>query len=181
MVAIAESFKLEDRFSIYAGVLARRDGFVEDVVFDTATLGGVDGTEAASRILKTLARPDVNLVMLDGCIVSFYNWIDGESLWQRFGKPVACYIFEEPRGEVEKAVRKLFSDWQRRLEAYTKLGQPAPYYTKSGYKIYIRAWGIDYLDAGRAAEATIKQGKLPEPIRIAKILASGARKFLKQL
>lgn len=153
---------------------------VEDVAFTTATVGGVDGTEAATKILNNLARPDVSLIMLDGCVVSFYNWIDGETLWRRFGKPVACYVFEEPRGKVEDAVRKIFPDWPQRLEAIKKMGDPTPYYTKSGYKIYIRSWGIDPIDAGRAAEAMTKVGKIPEPIRIAKILAWNVREFLKR-
>ncbi|ABL88355.1 protein of unknown function DUF99 [Pyrobaculum islandicum DSM 4184] len=181
VVAIAESFSLEDGYSIYAGVLARRDGVVEEVAFDIATLGGTDGTESVSRILKAVLRPDVGLVMLDGCVVSFYNWIDGEELWKRFRKPVACYVFEEPEGRVEEAVRKLFTDWEKRVEAYRRLGPPVPYYMRSGYKIYVRAWGIDPIDAGRAAELCTKFGKMPEPLRIAKIVASGARQFLKTI
>jgi hypothetical protein len=177
VVAIAESFKLDDKHSIYAGVLARRDGAVEDVALATATLGGTDGTEAASNILDALLRPDVAMVMLDGCVVSFYNLIDGEVLWRRYGKPVACYVFEEPEGRVEDAVKKLFPDWEARLEALRKLGSPIPYYTKTGYKIYIRAWGLDPVDAGRAAEACMKFGKWPEPIRVAKAVASGVRRF----
>jgi endonuclease V-like protein UPF0215 family len=177
VVAIAESFKLDDKHSIYAGVLARRDGAVEDVALATATLGGTDGTEAASNILDALLRPDVAMVMLDGCVVSFYNWIDGEVLWRRYGKPVACYVFEEPEGRVEDAVKKLFPDWEARLEALRKLGPPIPYYTKTGYRIYIRAWGLDPVDAGKAAEACMKFGKWPEPIRVAKIVASGVRRF----
>jgi endonuclease V-like protein UPF0215 family len=177
VVAIAESFKLDDKHSIYAGVLARRDGAVEEFVFDVATVGGVDGTDAALRILNALLRPDVAMVMLDGCVVSFYNWVDGEVLWRRGGKPVACYVFEEPEGRVEDAVKKLFPDWEARLEALRKLGPPIPYYTKTGYRIYIRAWGLDPVDAGRAAEACMKFGKWPEPIRVAKAVASGVRRF----
>lgn len=177
VVAIAESFRLDDKYSVYAGVLARRDGAVEEFAFDVATVGGVDGTDAALRILNALLRPDVAMVMLDGCVVSFYNWIDGEVLWRRGGKPVACYVFEEPEGRVEDAVKKLFPDWETRLEALRKLGPPIPYYTKAGYKIYIRAWGLDPIDAGKAAEACMKFGKWPEPIRVAKIVASGVRRF----
>ncbi|MFN3805141.1 MAG: DUF99 family protein [Pyrobaculum sp.] len=178
-MAIAESFKLEDGVSIYAGVLARRDGVVEEVAFDMAKLGGRDGTEAAMRILDRLLRPDVSMVMLDGCVVSFYNWIDGEALWRRYGKPVACYVFESPEGRVEAAARKLFQDWEERVEAYRRLGPPAPYLSRRGYRLYVRAWGIDPRDAGRAAEVCTKFGKMPEPIRVAKIVAGGVRQFLK--
>ncbi len=179
VVAIAESFRLEDGESVYVGVRARRDGVVEDVAFAKAKVGGRDGTEAAARILGAVLKRDVSLVMLDGCIVSFYNWIDGEALYTRFQKPVACYVFEEPEGRVEEAVKKLFPDWEERLEAIRRLGPPTLYYTRDGFKIYVRSWGIDPIDAGKAAEACMKFGKMPEPLRIAKIIASGARQFLK--
>ncbi len=181
MAAIAESFTLSDGYSVYAGVLARRDGAVEDAAFALATLGGTDGTEAASKILDTLLRPDVAMVMLDGCVVSFYNWIDGEELWRRYGRPVACYVFEEPEGRVEDAVKRLFPDWQARIEALKRLGSPVPYYTKTGYKIYVRSWGIDPVDAGKAAEVCTRFGKVPEPLRVAKIMAAGTRQFLKRV
>ncbi|MFN7105028.1 MAG: DUF99 family protein [Pyrobaculum sp.] len=172
-MAIAESFKLEDGVSIYAGVLTRRDGVVEEVALDMAKLGGVDGTAAAMRILDKLLRPDVSMVMLDGCVVSFYNWIDGGALWQKYRKPVACYVFEE-------AAKKLFQDWQERVEAYRRLGLPTLYHSKRGYRLYVRAWGIDPRDAGRAAEVCTKFGKMPEPIRVAKLVAGGVRQFLKR-
>ncbi len=180
-MAIAESFQLSDGYSVYAGVRARRDGVVEDAAFALAKIGGTDGTSAASKILEALLSRDVSLVMLDGCIVSFYNWVDGEALYAKFKKPVACYVFEEPEGRVEEAVRKLFTDWEVRIEAIKKLGPPTVYYTKSGYKIYIRAWGIDPVDAGRAAEYCTGFGKIPEPLRVAKIIAGAARQFLKTL
>ncbi len=157
---------------------ARRDGTLEDVAVDMAKLGGVDGTAAAMRILDKLLKPDISIVMLDGCVVSFYNWIDGEALWLKYGKPVACYVFENPAGRVEDAVRKLFADWERRVEAYRRLGVPTRHNTKWGY-IYVRSWGIDPHDAGVAAQVLMKHGKLPEPIRVAKIVARGVRQFFK--
>ncbi|MEM1598123.1 MAG: DUF99 family protein [Pyrobaculum sp.] len=177
-MALAESFRLEDGFSVFAGVVARRDGVLEDVAFALATVGGVDATEAAASIIQRLLKPDVSIIMLDGCLVSFYNWVDGEELWRRFETPVACYVFEEPEGRAEEAVKKLFNDWESRVAAIKKLGPPTPYYTRGGYKIYVRAWGIDPIDAGKAAEAATKFGRMPEPIRMAQLIARGARPFV---
>lgn len=181
VVAIAESFRFEDGFSVYAGVRATRDAVVEDAAFAVAKIGGKDGTGAAENIIAMLMRSDVSIIMLDGCIVSFYNWIDGEALYAKFQKPVACYVFEEPEGRVEEAVKKLFPDWPDRLKAIKKLGDPTPYWTKAGYRIYVRSWGIDPLYAGKAAELAMKLGKMPEPLRIARIMAAGARTLLNSL
>ncbi|MEL9990770.1 MAG: DUF99 family protein [Thermoproteus sp.] len=179
VIGIAESFKLEEGRSIYAGVLMRRDGYVEAAAYSMAKLGGTDGTEAALIIAKSLKRPDVHMIMLDGCIVSFYNWIDGEVLWNETGLPTACYIFERPEGDVEAALRKLFpSDWQDRLAHISRLGRPVEYIYPDGGRIYIRAWGLAPKDAYRAALLTRRYGRRPEPLRVARILAGAAREFL---
>lgn len=178
VVGIAESFRLADGRSIYAGVLMRRDGYIEAVAYSSATLGGNDGTHAALTIVNRLKRPDVHMVMLDGCIVSYYNWIDGESIWISAGLPTACYIFEKPEGDVRGAISKLFPDWQERWAHISKLGAPIEFVYPDGGRIYVRAWGLSPTDAFRAALLTRRHGKMPEPLRIAKLLASALREHI---
>lgn len=178
VVGIAESFKLADGRSVYAGVLMRRDGYMEAVAYGNATLGGTDGTDATLSIIRKLKRPDVHMVMLDGCIVSYYNWIDGESIWINAGLPTACYIFERPEGDVKAAISKLFPDWRNRWEYISKLGKPIEFVYPDGGRVYVRAWGLSPKDAFKAALLTRKYGKKPEPLRVAKLLASALREHI---
>jgi endonuclease V-like protein UPF0215 family len=180
VIAIAESFKLEDGFAVYAGVLARRDGLVEKAAYELATLGGTDGTEKALRIARALNRPDVHMVMLGGCIVSYYNWIDGETIWRELGLPTACYLFEKPEGDVRAALEKLFPDWRERWENISRLGPSVEFAYPDGPKVYVRSWGLDPRDAYRAALLSRRYGKIPEPLRIAKTIAEAARVFLEK-
>lgn len=179
-IAVAESFRLEDGYSVYAGVLARRDGYVEKAAYAVASLGGADGTEEAIRIVESLKRPDVHVVMLDGCIVSFYNWIDGEEIWRRTGLPTACYVFEKPEGNIKAALEKLFPDWQERWGNISRLGPVVEFAYPEGGRIFIRSWGFDPKDAYKAALAARRHGKRPEPLRIAQVMAEAARRFLEQ-
>ncbi len=178
VIGIAESFKLGEKYSIYAGVLMRRDGYIESVAYGYATLGGTDGTNTALTIVNKLKRPDVHMVMIDGCIVSYYNWIDGENIWINAGMPVACYIFEKPSGDVEKALRKLFPDWLDRWKHISKLGPPIEFVYPEGGRIYVRAWGLSPSEAFRAALLTRRHGKRPEPLRVARLLAGAFRETL---
>jgi endonuclease V-like protein UPF0215 family len=180
VIGVAESFRLEEGRSIYAGVLARRDGYIEAVAYGSATLGGVDGTDAALAVVSKLRRPDVHMVMLDGCIVSFYNWIDGEVIWTSTGLPTACYVFERPEGDIEAAVKKLFPDWPSRLAHISRLGSPTEFVYPDGGRLYVRSWGLPPGDAYRAALLTRRYGRRPEPLRIARLLAHAMRETLRR-
>ncbi|AEA13099.1 hypothetical protein TUZN_1632 [Thermoproteus uzoniensis 768-20] len=180
VIGIAESFRLGEGRSIYAGVLMRRDGYIEAVAYGEATLGGVDGTAAALTVVERLRRPDIHMVMLDGCIVSFYNWIDGEAIWMNTGLPTACYVFEKPEGDVEAAVKKLFPDGPSRWERISRLGRPVEFAYPDGGRLYVRSWGLPPGDAYRAALLTRRYGKRPEPLRVARLLASAMRETLRR-
>ncbi|CCC82472.1 DUF99 family protein [Thermoproteus tenax] len=176
-IAVAESFRLDEGYSIYAAVLARRDGYIESAAFGRAKLGGTDGTQVALEVIRRIKRPDVHVIMLDGCIVSFYNWIDGEIVWRETGLPTVCYVFEEPEGDIKSALMKIFDDWEIRWQNISKMGNPVEFRYPDGGRVFVRAWGLSPRDAFRLAALTRKYGNKPEPLRVAKILASAGREF----
>ena len=48
------------------------DGFV----LSHATVGGTDAMEKIIAMCKTLGRDDLTFLMLNGCIISWYNVVD---------------------------------------------------------------------------------------------------------
>jgi endonuclease V-like protein UPF0215 family len=78
--AIAESFKKENSTSMIAGIVMRKDLIVDGVVFGNVTIGGNDATDSIISMIKNLERNDINLILLDGMIISMYNIIDGEEI-----------------------------------------------------------------------------------------------------
>ncbi|MEM4298462.1 MAG: DUF99 family protein, partial [Nitrososphaerota archaeon] len=61
--------------------------------------------------------------------------------------------------------------WQRKLEAYQKLGVRERVLLKTGYEVFVRASGISVKDAKRALDKFTVQGSIPEPVRLARCLA----------
>ena len=47
---------------------------------------------------------------------------------------------------------------------------------KTGYEIYIRSWGIDFDTAGAVCSSFTKEGRIPEPLRVAGIVARALMK-----
>lgn len=172
-LGLAESFRPSAKKSTLAGVVMRTDLVVDGFVLGSATVGGDDATEAVLRMFRRLKREDVNLMMLAGCIISRYNIIDIDEVARRSKTPVVCLTYNETKG-IEEAIRRHFDDPASRLERYRKLGRRIPLVLKTGYRIYVRNAGISDAESKSVLDAFTLQGGVPEPVRLAKLLARSA-------
>jgi uncharacterized protein len=169
-LGVAESFRPASRRSTLAGIVMRTDLVVDGFVFGAATVGGEDATGAVLKMYRRLKRGDINLIMLSGCIISLYNIIDVDELARRSGLPVVCLTYNESKG-IEGAIRRHFDHPDERIESYRKLGGRSPVLLHTGYKAYVRNAGISDEDAKSILDSFTLQGGVPEPIRLARLLA----------
>lgn len=172
-LGVAESFRPGARKSTLAGVVMRTDLVVDGFVFGAATVGGDDATAAVLRMYRRLGREDVNVVILSGCVISRYNIVDLEELARRSGLPVLCLTYNETRG-LEGAIRRNFEHPEDRLERYRRLGGRAPIVLRTGRRIYVRSVGVPESAAKSVLDSFTLQGGVPEPVRVAKLLARSA-------
>lgn len=173
-LGVAESFRKGDLRSTLAGVVMRADGVVDGFVFGQATVEGDDATEEVLKLHKRLRRDDVNLLILSGCIISLYNIIDVDSLAARSGLPVIALTYRETTG-IEGAIRHHFGDGESKVREYAKLGSRVQIKLKTGYSVYARLSGIPLEDAVRVLDSFTAQGGVPEPVRLARLLAHAKR------
>ena len=76
-LGIAESFrKGEGERAVLGGVVMRGDLQIDGFGLSTITVGGLDGTEGVLEIFKKLDRTDINVVLLNGCVISMFNLVD---------------------------------------------------------------------------------------------------------
>jgi endonuclease V-like protein UPF0215 family len=169
-LGVAESFRPAARKSTLAGVVMRTDLIVDGFVFGAATVGGDDATDSVLRMFRKLKRADVNLILLSGCIISRYNIIDVDEVARRSGLPVVCLTYNESRG-IEHTIRNHFERPEARVERYRKLGGRTPVLLHTGQRAYVRNAQISDADAKRVLDAFTLQGVIPEPIRLARLLA----------
>ena len=133
-------------------------------------MGGDDATSALLRMYRRLKREDVNLIMLAGCVISRYNIIDLDEVASKSGLPVVCLTYNESKG-IEDAISRHFDHPEERLEKYRRLGTRSSVLLRTGHRVYLRNAGIDDSDARGALDAFTLQGGVPEPVRLAKLLA----------
>ena len=173
-LGVAESFRERDRKSVLAGVVMRSDLVVDGFAFGEATVEGDDATSSILGMFRRLRRDDVNLILLSGCIISMYNVVDVDALAESSRLPVVALTYKESPG-IEGAIRHHFGDGEKKLAMYRRLGPRTAVTLKTGYRVFARLSRISETEGGRVLNSFTVQGGVPEPVRVAKLLAHARR------
>jgi len=175
---IAESFKKNSTFSTLGGVVLRRDMLVDGVVLGRALIGGDDATKQIISMFWKLDRNDVNCIMINGLIISLYNVVAGDKILETTGIPVIGVTYQDSPGIEDRFFNNsVKSEADKRVEEYRKLGNREHITLKTGMTVYVRSWGISPAKTLHILNSFIIQGKIPEPLRIARLISRAARTF----
>ena len=177
-LGIAESFRRDREKSVLAGVVMRSDFVVDGLAFGKATVGGADATQGVLQVFESLQRADINMVLLNGCVVSWFNIVDLQAVYERLRVPLVCVTYEESAG-LEEHIARHFEATERdsRLLAYKRLGSRVPVKLSSGFVVLVRLFGLQKSEATAVLKKFTTHGKVPEPLRVAKLAARAALRF----
>ena len=173
-LGVAESFRQGQKRSVLAGVVMRSDRVIDGVTLGRTAVGGDDATASILSLLRRFRRNDVNMIMVSGAILSLYNIIDVDALASKSRLPVVCLTYKETAG-IEGSIRRHFpAGAEKKLAAYRKLGRRSGVTLHTGHRVYVRTSGIDRESVKPVLDAFTLQGAIPEPVRVAKLLARAA-------
>lgn len=135
----------------------------------------VDGLDATERLAKTIEEWDFKTVMLAGVSFAGFNIIDPTIIYAKFGKPVIVISRTKPNNKaVKQALKQHFEDWQIRWDIFKKLGSIYRINVVAGLPpLYIETAGIRVERAKKMIEALSVFSRIPEPIRVARLIARG--------
>ena len=176
VLGIAESFVRSSRISILAGAVMRADLRLDGLAYGRATVGGDDATKAVLNLYEQLERTDVNALLLSGLAISWFNIIDLEEVSVRTQKPVICLTYEESLG-LEKYIREYFPQPEEKLRCYAVSGERVPVWLKTGFEVYVRALGASAEEARILLNKFTRDGRVPEPVRVARMMARASLRF----
>jgi endonuclease V-like protein UPF0215 family len=164
-------FSFSDSKVTVIGVVMRLPNYVEGVMHSRLTTDGEDGNEVLARMINSSRyKEQLRLVMLDGVAMGGFNVIDIKALSDETELPIASVTRDPPDFEkMEAALRKHFTDWERRL-LVTR--QSPLFQVPTAHKpLHVAVVGIDEDEAADLIINSIVRGALPEPIRIAHLIA----------
>jgi endonuclease V-like protein UPF0215 family len=170
-LGVAESFRKGSAKAFLAGVVMRSDFIIDGFAINRTTISGDDATDSVIALYSSLGRQDINLVMIGGAVISMYNIVDVNRVFEKTGKPVLIVTYRPSEG-IEEAIKKHFpGNWESRLEVYRRLGPRREVTLKNGFKVFVRNIGIDDYDPKLVLNRFTRFGRIPEPIRVARLLA----------
>jgi len=172
VLGVAESFSPgKGSRAALAGVVMRADGVVDGFVLGRCTVGGMDSTSAIIEMTRRLEREDLNLLMLNGCIISLFNVIDLQALSRETGLPLICVTYKSSEGLDERFRERFPSDWEERVAVYRSNGEREEMRLHTGHLLYVRRIGTTRREAQVVLNMLTRHGRVPEPLRLAKSLA----------
>ncbi len=172
ILGISESFvKGTSKHSTLSGVVMRADLIIDGFTFSKVKVGGMDATQKIIEMYEALDRQDINILLLNGCVISWYNVIDLNYVVDAIGLPLICVTYRDSKG-LETFFKENFpEDWQRRTEVYKRNGPRTPLTLHTGHTIYARFLKISKEETSRLLNKFTFHGAVPEPLRIARLLA----------
>lgn len=161
--------------SMLAGVVMRADRRVDGLAYARASVGGDDATQAVLEICRRLDRRDINALLLSGAAISWFNIIDLVAVFEEVSRPLICLTYEESEG-LEKYLREYFPEPEEKIERYRSLGMREKIRLKTGYELFVRVHGATVEEARILLNKFTLDGRVPEPVRLARMAARAARK-----
>ena len=135
----------------------------------------VDGLDATDVILGLLSGRRADLIFLSGASFAGFNIVNARRLHSMQHIPVIIVSREKPNNaSVKRALKKHFADWKIRWQLISGLGRIHAFAPKASERsLYFEAVGISAAAAKRVIRAYCVTSRVPEPIRVAGIMAKG--------
>lgn len=160
--------KFNDNEVLVVGTIFRGGNFMDGVVSTKVDVDGDDSTDKiAEMINKCKFKPQLQAIILDGIAVGGFNVIDIEKLNKKTNLSVIVVMRDYPDlKKIKSVLKKLHKE--DKIELLKKAGKVY----KAG-KIHVQVCGIDLEAAKEILKLSCTHSYLPEPIRIAHLIASG--------
>jgi endonuclease V-like protein UPF0215 family len=182
VLGVAESFEKTENRSILAGVVMRGDLRIDGFSVCTPKIGGTDSTDELVSMFHRLNRKDIRVWMLGGSVISWFNIVDISALHEQTNTPVVCISYHPSEG-IEKYLEEYFpDDWSIRMEVLSRTGDRKSVPLKTGHSLFLSVVGIGFTRARNLLDRLTIDGRVPEPVRVARTIAAGLhRDFVKAM
>ena len=158
---------------IVVGVVFRGGYSVDGVMHTTIAIDGLDATEQfASMINGSPHRKQLRLIMLNGVTFAGFNMVDIEKLNAATKLPVLVLTHKKPDLDTIHEALKNLPDSEERWRIILAAGE-IHQVAHRGTKIYLELAGISLSEAQKIIKLTSIRSCLPEPLRVAHLIASG--------
>jgi endonuclease V-like protein UPF0215 family len=151
--------------------------WISDFQADMITVDGLDATE---KLISMLRQWSFDAVMLAGVSFAGFNLVDSTIVFEEFKEPVIVIARTKPSNTaVKNALRRHFEDWRVHWSVFERLGSVYEVVSMPAEPpVYVEVVGAELDWASKLIRATSVCSRIPEPIRVARLVARGLTKML---
>jgi len=166
-------FTFHEKYATVIGVVMRGGEYLECVLRNQVTIDGTDATIICKQMIQNSRhRRQLKAVMIDGACLGGFNVVDIDELSESTQLPVITVTRDKPdRKKIKHALQKNFKDWKKRWILLQK--GPLHMVPTQHNPMYIKCTGVSLEDAKEIINISTIRGVIPEPIRVAHLIASG--------
>ena len=157
------------------GVVFRGGYWLDGVIHTKIAIDGFDATDnIASMVTNSPHHKQLRVIMLNGVTFAGFNVVDIKMLNAETMLPVIAVTREKPDlVGIHEALKNL-PESEARWKAVLNAGEIHEVRTRSEKeKVFMEVAGLDVDDARRIVRLTSTRSSIPEPLRVAHLVASG--------
>ena len=150
------------------GAVFRGGSWLDGILSTKVNIDGNNATKKITEMInKCKYKPQLQCIFLDGIAVGGFNIIDVKQLSRKTKHPVMVIIRKKP--DIKKIKETLIKIKKKnKIKLLDKAGSVIPI-----GKIYVQLSGLNIEKAKEILKITCTRSLIPEPVRIAHLIASG--------
>ncbi len=165
--------KYKDKKCMIVGTVFRGGNYMDALL---STQVKVDGDDSTKKIVdmanKTSHKDQLSCIMTDGIAVAGFNVIDINEIAKKTGMPVIVVTRNKPNfKKISNALKKIKQE--SKIKLIDRAGKVYKIKIKKGNVYFQFSKNIDEKEVRKIIRISAIHSLIPEPIRIAHIIASG--------
>ena len=166
-------FKRGDRNTILVGTVFRSGFWLDGILTTKIKVDGHDSTKKIIEMVnKSRHKAQLRVIMLDGLTFGGMNFADIQKINEKTELPVIVVNRKKPRFEMIKNALKHFKDAGKRWRLVEKAGEMHQV-NVGNHNLFVQTAGIKLEDAQKILKLSCTRAKIPEPLRVAHLIAGG--------
>lgn len=171
ILGIDDSALINEKVTII-GAFFRGGGQLDGILRSEITKDGMDATGIIIRMIKNSKYyTQIRVIMLDGVTYAGFNPIDLKTLYDETNIPVIVFMRLCPDFEKIKLALEHLPENEKRWDIIRRAGRI--YKIAQENPVFIQLCGIDKDSAVEIVRMTSTHGNIPEPLRVAHLIATG--------
>jgi endonuclease V-like protein UPF0215 family len=167
-------FTKDDKEVIVIGVVYRGGEFIDGLLRTFVEIDGLDATEKLAKMINSSRhKQQLKVIMLDGITLGGFNIVDVKKLYSETKIPIIVINRKVPDlKSIKTALEKNFEDFEKRWKMILNAGKIKELRLEK-FSLYYQNVGLEDEEAEEIILTSMKHAQIPEPLRVAHLIATG--------